>query len=498
MRVFFRFLLVCALAGIVAGCGSRELPSVTVFVTADIEGVFWSRPEPRYGNEVTGGLAILKSFLAKQNTPFLLLEGGNWFSQTPEGTLSQGEYFNKLTTQIPYTARLFTAKDLIYGWGSLSHIVKTSAAPFVLTNVTLTNGRLPAGAKTWQLEQVGDYKIGLVGLISPDVLKDHTRLDGLHISDPIASAQQAVQTLREKGAQAIIVLSALGLPENKETLKDSDLAEEVPGIDVIISSNMDREEPDTSRMGKTLLVYPGSRLDSVGKLQLFFNKNSEVVDITFEDVVLYRRDFGEDSAVAQEIETMRRATRNQMTRSVGKSGQELVGRLDEESALGDWAADCLRKWAKTEGAVLNSSSLRAPLPAGEVTQYDLYNLYPYQDNITYLTIKGKALQKALEESLNVTDNFAQISGLKIHYRPDAPAGRRITSVQINGKPLIASATYRVAVTDYMLAGGAGHDGFIDSLEFKNTQVEMRTVLRLCLAGNKPVHQPEGNRWSAKK
>ena len=45
------------------GCSSEKLSSVNVFVTADMEGVFWSRPEPRYGNEVTGGLAILKSFL---------------------------------------------------------------------------------------------------------------------------------------------------------------------------------------------------------------------------------------------------------------------------------------------------------------------------------------------------------------------------------------------------------------------------------------------------
>ena len=93
------------------------------------------------------------------------------------------------------------------------------------------------------------------------------------------------------------------------------------------------------------------------------------------------------------------------------------------------------------------------------------------------------------------DNFTQISGLKIRYNPDAPAGKRIASVRIAGAPLAPWVTYRVAITDYMLAGGAGHDGFIDALEFKNTQVEMRTVLRLCLAGKKAVQAPELGRWS---
>lgn len=480
------------------GCSQKQLPSVNVFVTADIEGVFWPRPEPRYGNEVTGGLSILKSFLAQQTEPYLLLEGGNWFSQTPEGTLSQGDYFNALSATIPYAARLFTQKDLMYGWGSLSHILKNSPAPFVLSNVKQASGTLPAGARAWLLEQVGDYKIGIVGLVGQQSVKRQQRLGGLKITDPVEAARQTVQRLRDSGAQAIIVLSSFGVPTDKEAITEEELAEEVPGIDVIITSDKSRENADSNRVGKTWIIYPGARFDSVGRVQLFFAKNGEVADVQFEDVVLYRRDFGEDEPLAEEITSLRRLAQQQMTRLVGTNEQELTGKLDGESALGDWAADCLRKWAKADAAVLNSSSLRASLPKGNVNQYDLYNLYPYNDNVTYLTIKGSALKRALEEGLAVPDNFAQISGLQIKYNPEHPAGKRISSVQVNGKPLQSSATYRVAVTDYMLAGGAGHDRFIDSLEFKNTQVEMRTVLRLCFPGQKPVTAPSGQRWSVAK
>ncbi len=497
MKTAVRLFVLLAVLGCL-GCTPKQLPSVQLFVTADIEGVFWSRPEPRYGNEVTGGLSILKSFLDKQTVPFLLLEGGNWFSQTPEGTLSQGDYFNTLASTLPYAARSFTEKDLMYGWGSLSHILKTSPAPFVLSNVTLPNGRLPAGAKPWLIETVGDYKIGILGLVNLQTTKDRQRLGGLKIADPVETARELVPQLREKGVQAVVVLSGLNSLEGQRTLPDTELAEEVSGIDVIISAGMGRENADTARVGKTWIIYPGARLDSVGKIILFFAKNGEVAEVQFEDVVLYRRDFGEDSVILEAVEELRRTTRGQMVRTVGKSEEKLTGRLDGESRLGDWAAECLRKWAKTDAAVLNSSSLRAPLPQGVVTQYDLYNLYPYNDNVTYLTIKGSALLKALEEGLLVPDNFTQISGMKIRYNPEAPAGKRIASVRIAGAPLAPWVTYRVAVTDYMLAGGAGHDGFIDSLEFKNTQVEMRTVLRLCLAGKKAVSAPELGRWSISK
>ena len=493
-RLFLLFCLI--LLAVSCGCSSKQLASVNIFVTTDIEGVFWSRPEPRYGNEVVGGLAILKSFLDKQTTPFLLLEGGNWFSQTPEGTLSQGSYLNDLAAGIPYAGRLFTEKDLMYGWGSLSQILKASPAPFVLSNVTQTGGTLPVGAKPWLLEKVGDYTIGVIGIVSPQAVQGRQRLGGLKIGDPVDTARKLVPMLREKGAQTIVVLSSLGNSAN--TITNNDLAEEVSGIDVIISAGVGSENAEAVSIGKTWIIYPGARLDSVGQVQLLFNKNKELANIRFEDIVLYRRDFGENQEIAETADELRRATRNQMVRAVGKSEQELTGKIDEESTLGNWAADCLRKWAKADAAVLNASSLRAPLPKGEVSQYDLYNLYPYADNVTYLTIKGDALQRALEESLSIPDNFTQISGLRIKYDPQAPVGKRITAIKINGAPLTAWATYRVAITDYMLSGGAGHDGFIDSLEFKNTQVEVRTILRLCLSGKKAATAPELGRWSVVK
>ena len=58
--------LLALLLGWVWGCAPAQQPTLNLFFTSDIEGVFWPRPEPRYGNEVTGGLSVLKSFLDKQ------------------------------------------------------------------------------------------------------------------------------------------------------------------------------------------------------------------------------------------------------------------------------------------------------------------------------------------------------------------------------------------------------------------------------------------------
>lgn len=497
MKQFLRLFGLLAL-GWAAGCAPQPPVPVNLFVTADMEGVYWSRPEPRYDNETVGGLAVLKSFLDKQTEPFLLLEGGNWFAQTPEGTLFSKDYLSSLSEQLPYAARLFTEQDLAYGWGPLSHFLKDSPAPFILSNVTLKGGYWPAGSKRWLLSQVGEYKIGIIGLVSPRAVRGPARRGGLVIADPLETVRELVPQLREKGAQAIVVLSGLGQAENENAVTDFELAEEISGIDVIVRSGLGSERAAVHRVGGTWLVYPGSRLASVAKVQLLFTQDGALANIKVSHPVLYRRDFGEDETVAAETEKLRQAARSQLIHRVGKSAQEMSGRSDGESALGNWAADCLRKWAKADAAVLNASALRSSLPAGPVTQYDLYNVYPYNDHVTYLTIKGAALQQALEKSLSVADNFPQIAGLQIKYRPDAAAGRRISAVKINNAPLLPTATYRVAVPDGLLSGGAGHDGFIDSLEFKNTQVEMRTVLRLCLAGKQEATPPALGRWSVVK
>jgi len=490
--------LLCLFLLCLGACAEQQQADVNLFFTSDIEGVFWSRPEPLYGNEEIGGLAVLKSFLDKQTTPFVLLDGGNWFSQTPEGNLTKGDYFNNVSSSLPYSGRLFTEKDLVYGWGSLSHIIKGSSAPFILSNVALSSGKIPAGVRSWLMEDVQGIKIGIFGLVPQKSLRGKQRLGGLKISDEIEAALHSVALLKEKGAQVIVLLSALGASNEQDALTDAVLAEEVSGIDVIISSNLGREGAESHQIGKTLIVYPGSKLDSVAQVGLFLNKNKELTKVKFQDIVLYRRDFGMDSYVAELTEEVRRTTRNQMDRPVGKLEEVLTGNLEGESSLGNWAADCLRKWAKTDVAIVNADSLRKDMPAGTVTQYDLYQLYPYADHVTLLTMKGDSLLNALEEGLNTTGHFAQISGLQVRYSSSALPGKRIVGAWVKGNPISLKNTYRVAVTDYMLSGGAGHDGFIDSLEFKNTQVEMRTVLRLCLAGKNTEKAPILNRWRAVK
>lgn len=492
-----RFAAVLAGLVLLGGCAREELTSVDVFFTADVQGFYWSRPEPRLDNREAGGYAVLKNFLQSREGEYLLFDGGSWFGSAPEGTMTKGAYVAELARTLPYTAGTISDKDLIYGWPSLRAIVREMPYPFVVANLRLEN-QIPWPMHDYQIRTVNGIKIGVFGLINPtNINKNKSRLPGLSAQDPVQAAKTMTALLHEKGVDYIILLSSLGDPE-KTGVSDTSIAEEVSGINLILSSNKDRENAETDQINDTFIVYPGSKLDSVGLVRLLFDKNKQFRGQTFEDIPLLKDSFSEDAEIAERAASLRAETRKKMNARVAELPAQINTALAQESALGDLLTQCLYKWSRLDGAVLNSDSIRSSLPAGRLSEYDLYKAYPYGDNITFLTIKGSAFLKAMEASLNAKDNFPQIAGFTVSYA-DTPQGKKIRQITLdNGRIVRPQDTYRFAVTDHVLAGGFGHDGFIDSLEFKNTFVEARQIMRSCLARQKTVEAPALGRWKKVK
>jgi len=492
-----RFAAVLAGLILLGGCAREELTSVDIFFTADVQGFYWSRPEPRLDNREAGGYAVLKNFLQSREGEYLLFDGGSWFGSAPEGTMTKGAYVAELARTLPYTAGTISDKDLVYGWPSLRAIVREMPYPFVVANLRLEN-QIPWPMHDYQIRTVNGIKIGVFGLINPtNINKNKSRLPGLSAQDPVQAAKTMTALLHEKGVDYIILLSSLGDPE-KTGVSDTSIAEEVSGIHLILSSNKDRENAETDQINDTFIVYPGSKLDSVALVRLSFDKNKQFRGQTFEDIPLLKDSFSEDAEIAGRAASLRAETRQKMNARVAELPAQINTALAQESALGNLLTQCLYKWSRLDGAVLNSDSIRSSLPAGRLSEYDLYKAYPYGDNITFLTIKGAAFVKAMEASLNAKDNFPQIAGFTVSYA-DTPQGKKIRQITLdNGRVVRPQDTYRFAVTDHVLAGGFGHDGFIDSLEFKNTFVEARQIMRSCLARQKTVEAPALGRWKKVK
>ena len=480
---------------LLTGCsGADNSRKLHILFTADVQGVFWSRPEPRLENKEAGGYGVLKSFLKAQPENYLLFDGGNWFGAVPEGTMSKNTYIADLAPAIGYTAGTLSDRDLMFGWVNLREIVKTLQYPFVVSNLRLDN-QLPWPLHDYQIRQVGDIKVGIFGLMDDQLVnKDETRWRGVSALNPLEIAKEMTELLHAKGVDYVILLSSLGVPKEKG-IGDNTIAQEVEGIDLILSSNQDNEKPESETINRTLIVYPGAKFDSVAHVRVQFDKNKQVKEAVFTDEILLKEKYGEDEALAKRAEQLRSEARQKMSRKVAEAAEDIPADFEAQSYAGYLLAQCIDKWSHIDGAILNGASVRSGFKKGEITEYDLYNAYPYADNITFITIKTEAFMQALQASLNAEDNFPQIAGFNVEYQT-LPMGKVVKRVELdNGHVLRPKEAYRFAVTDHILAGGFGHDEFINALEFKNTFVEAREIMRGCLSRQKILRKdPAYQKW----
>ena len=496
MRKWWLFVI-CVGSIWFGGCGDEEFAHLDIYFTADALGAYASHAEPHLNNREIGGYAILKNFFQTLSEPYLLFDGGNWFGTVAEGPLTKGAFITPFLKQIPYTAAVPSPDDFSYGWPALRGLIKDLPYPFVAANLRLEN-TIPWPLHDYQIRTIGEIKVGIFGLMNlPQVHGKDVRLPGMSVEDPLQVAQKMAALLREKQVDYIILLSSLGLPQTEE-INDIVLAQEVEGIDLILQANLDREQFETEKINQTYVVYPGSRLDSVAHIRVSFDKNKQILDTKLEDILLAKDQYGADNELAVRAARIRKETADKMSKKITSAAQEIPSYLDRESPLGALLAQCLQKWAKLDGAILNAASIRNGLPQGDVMEYDVYKMYPYGDNITFLTLKGHVLQRALQSSMNTEDNFPQVSGLFVRYRAMS-AGKSVQQVRFNnGRILKPNETYRIAVTDHILAGGFGHDEFINALEFKNTFVDARQIMRACLLRQKQITVPETNHFKEVK
>ncbi|OGP89461.1 MAG: hypothetical protein A2157_13450 [Deltaproteobacteria bacterium RBG_16_47_11] len=121
--------------------------------------------------------------------------------------------------------------DLTLGKGFLTEISKKAKFPFLSSN--LMDGE--SGKLIFQshiIKEFNGLRVGIFSLISPDSFSgpNDPRLKGLMIQNPVETAQRMVKELKSN-TDLIILLSHLSYP------KDVEMAQTVPGIQIIVGSH---------------------------------------------------------------------------------------------------------------------------------------------------------------------------------------------------------------------------------------------------------------------
>ncbi|MFD7922405.1 bifunctional metallophosphatase/5'-nucleotidase [Streptomyces sp. NPDC059740] len=372
--------------------------------------------------------------------------------------------------------------------------------PYLAANVTDEKTGKPI-LKPYTVWRHGGVKIGFIGVTlegTPNIVTAQG-VKGLKFHDEVETIDKYAKELDRQGVKAIVALvHEGGLPASTAYNYDCDspgagdgisgpiteIARHVtPKVDALVTGHTHQayvcDIPDPS--GAPRLVTSAS---SFGKV---YTDTTLTYDRRTRDVVragvasanhAVVRTQPKAADMTQLVSRWNALAKPIADRPVGYVAGDVPGRgsTAPESPLGDLIADAQLEATSASdkgGAVLalmNPGGIRADLAYraagdegdGVVTYGEAFTVQPFTNMTQVLTLTGTQLLTALQQQVSGANEaqprILQVSG-GLTYTLDMTrtgADRVVAgSVRLNGEPLVASETYRVAMNEFLAGGGDG-------------------------------------------
>ena len=213
-----------------------------------------------------GGMARRASLverIRKEEPNVLLLDAGDIWQGTPYFNFFNGELEYKLMTDMKYDAATLGNHDFDLGLEGLAKQLPIAGFEFVNANYDFSKTMLAGKFKPYKIFEKEGLRIGVFGLgIQLEGLVGKKQYGETVYLDPVQKAQEMVKELREnQKCHMVICLSHLGYSYTTEKIDDRKLAQQVPGIDLIIGGHkhnfMDQPGAIPHESGDETLINQG-------------------------------------------------------------------------------------------------------------------------------------------------------------------------------------------------------------------------------------------------
>ncbi len=464
--------------------------STTILFTHDMHAHFLPTSDGEGGE--SGGFARLYTLIQQQrelHPDALTLDAGD-FSM---GSLFQAIYATdapelRIMGMMGYDATTFGNHEFDFRQTGLAEMLETAVASGDTLPLILEANYYPPDASdpdyteedaaVWQaLEDYGvqEYTLlerggityGIFGLMGEDSDADAPE-SGMILSDPVETAQAIVDEIKAEADPSqplfIICLSHSGTSENASDSEDEILAQQVDGIDVIISGHSHTVLEEPIQVNDTLIVSAGCYTANLGVLTVGWNSDGTKVIEEYE-LLAVDETVEEDATLAAQIEVYKNQVAENYLSYFGFDGfDHVIGAnsnefdsVDDlyaehlESGLGDLIADSyLYAVQETEGedgepvtlALTACGVIRDTFSTGDITVSDVFNVsslgvgldglagYPLVS--AYLT--GAEIKAVCEVDASVTSLMPaaqlHLSGITFTWNPHRLIFNKVASVSI--------------------------------------------------------------------
>lgn len=342
-------------------------------------------------------------------------------------------------------AAVGNASWLRYGPQVLPAHAKAASYPLLLANVRAPDGSLFGG--TCESALVG--RLGLVGVTAPYLDFGIENLGASWVEEGPLVRRLATE-LRERGAEYVVLLSHLGLKDDRR------LAPELAGaVDAIVGGHSHDVLPEGEQVGRVLVAQAGERGRYLGRLELGPDGTHAELLPVGEDVPLHPAVVAAAETIEPEVEAI-----------LAEVVAELPEPLDQEAAARLFGDLLLERLGADVAIVVPGQAFTTGLPAGRISRGDLWRACDSSANPGTVTMTGAQLAAVLARGRDpdVAASTAQV----LRGRP-----RGILQVRGLDEP-DPKREYRVAGTDWELEP---HGGLVEREWGLRPEYEFPTIVR---------------------
>jgi len=298
--------------------------------------------------------------------------------------------------------------------------------------------------------------------------------------------------------------TSTGSPGRENTTVE--LAESVPGIDVILAGHSHIEVPKAVING--VLIIEASYWGRVlGKVTLDLQRNGDSWQVLNKDsTTINVRGVEQDPEITSIAYPYHDQTLQYISTPVGTALGPFEGGPRgryTDGPLADLINTVQSEAAAAAGYPVDISIAAlfvdaGQIPAGQITLRDVYSTYIYDNTLYVLEINGDILRRALETNANyfiqldpnnlpadpkgvVAENardyaYDIYTGIDYTYDLTKPAGQRLVKLQYKGQDVTPDQTFRVAINNYRAVGGAGFPMFREGTRIWSSTSEIRDLM----------------------
>ncbi|EMW1013421.1 bifunctional UDP-sugar hydrolase/5'-nucleotidase [Serratia marcescens] len=527
------------LSGAASAWEKDKTYAITILHTNDHHGHFWQNDHGEYGLGAQKTLVDgIRQEVAAQGGSLLLLSGGDINTGVPESDLQDAEPDFRGMNLVGYDAMAIGNHEFDNPLSVLRQQEKWATFPLLSANIyqKSTGQRL---FKPYALFDKQGIKIAVIGLTTDDTAKmgNPEYFTDIEFRVPAPEAKRVVEQLRkDEKPDVIIAATHMGHYDNGEhgsnAPGDVEMARSLPAgyLDMIVGGHSqdpvcmagdNRKQVDyvpgtpcsPDRQNGTWIVQAHEWGKYVGRADFEFRngelklvhyqlipvnlkKKVEKADGTSERVY-YTQQIAEDTTMMKLLTPFQEKGKEQLSVKIGSVNGKLEGDRSKvrfvQTNLARVMLAAQRERADADFAVMSGGGVRDSIESGDITYKNVLKVQPFGNTLVHVDMKGREVEQYLAVVANMKPDsgaYAQFANVSL-----VADGKGVSEVKINGQPLQADKTYRMATLNFNALGGDGYPKLDGLPSYVNTGFIDAEVLKQYIEKHSPLdaaaYEPKG-------